>query len=36
MPPEKVTISGAAGAWGDSSLSTPQLLADGRSDYIVY
>lgn len=34
--PEKVTVSGAAGAWGDSSLSTPQLLADGRSDYIVY
>lgn len=33
---EKVTIAGAAGAWGDSSLSTPQLLADGRSDYIVY
>jgi len=33
---ETVTISGAAGAWGDSSLSTPQLLADGRSDYIVY
>lgn len=31
-----VTIAGAAGAWGDSSLSTPQLLADGRSDYIVY
>jgi len=37
MPvPEKVIVSGAAGAWGDSSLSTPQLLADGRSDYIVY
>ena len=37
MPASKhVTISGAAGAWGDSSLSTPQLLADGRSDYIVY
>lgn len=35
-PPEKVVISGAAGAWGDSSLSTPQLLADGRSDYIIY
>ncbi|HEX9847371.1 MAG TPA: acyclic terpene utilization AtuA family protein [Acidimicrobiia bacterium] len=34
--PDLVTISGAAGAWGDSSLSTPQLLADGRSDYIVY
>jgi hypothetical protein len=33
---ERVTISGAAGAWGDSSLSTPQLLGDGRSDYIVY
>lgn len=33
---EKVVLSGAAGAWGDSSLSTPQLLADGRSDYIVY
>lgn len=33
---EKVTIAGAAGAWGDSSLSTPQLLADGRADYIVY
>jgi hypothetical protein len=31
-----VVISGAAGAWGDSSLSTAQLLADGRSDYIVY
>lgn len=34
--PEKVTIAGAAGAWGDSSLSTPQLLADGRADYVVY
>lgn len=33
---EKVTLSGAAGAWGDSSLSTAQLLADGRSDYILY
>lgn len=31
-----VTIGGAAGAWGDSSLSTPQLLADGRADYIIY
>jgi hypothetical protein len=37
MPvPEKVIVSGAAGAWGDSSLSTPQLLGDGRSDYLVY
>lgn len=31
-----VSIAGAAGAWGDSSLSTPQLLEDGRSNYIVY
>jgi Acyclic terpene utilisation family protein AtuA len=31
-----VTIAGAAGAWGDSSLSTSQLLEDGRADYIVY
>ncbi len=34
--PDRVVISGAAGAWGDSSLSTVQLLADGRSDYIIY
>lgn len=34
--PDQVTIAGAAGAWGDSTLSTPQLLADGRADYIVY
>ena len=33
---QNVVISGAAGAWGDSSLSTDQLLADGRSQYIVY
>ena len=32
----KVVVSGAAGAWGDSSLSTEQLLTDGRSDYIIY
>lgn len=31
-----ITISGAAGAWGDSSLSTSQLITDGRSDYIIY
>lgn len=34
--PGKVILAGAAGAWGDSSLSTPQLLADGRADYIIY
>lgn len=31
-----VVIAGAAGAWGDSSLSTRQLLDDGRADYVVY
>lgn len=36
MNQRTVTISGAAGAWGDSSLSTAQLLEDGRSDYIIY
>ncbi len=32
----QIVIAGAAGAWGDSALSTPQLLADGRPDYIIY
>ncbi len=37
MSEEKVVrIAGAAGAWGDSSLSTPQLISDGRSDYVIY
>lgn len=36
MNQRTVNISGAAGAWGDSSLSTAQLLDDGRSDYIIY
>ena len=31
-----VTIGSAAGAWGDTILSTPQLLASGRCDYIIY
>jgi Acyclic terpene utilisation family protein AtuA len=31
-----VNIGGAAGMWGDSYLSTPQLLADGRCDYLIY
>lgn len=31
-----VTVAGAAGMWGDSHLSTPQLLADGRADYLIY
>lgn len=36
MSERTVTIAGAAGAWGDSSRSTPQLLADGRADYVMY
>lgn len=31
-----VSIGGAAGAWGDSSLSTAQLLEDGLCDYLIY
>lgn len=31
-----VTIAGAAGAWGDTLLSTPQLLASRQCDYIIY
>ncbi len=31
-----VTIGGAAGMWGDSYLATPQLIADGRCDYLTY
>ncbi|MFD4459265.1 acyclic terpene utilization AtuA family protein [Nocardia sp. NPDC058480] len=31
-----VTIGGAAGMWGDSYLATPQLLADGRCEYLIY
>ena len=36
MTKDIVTIGGAAGAWGDSSLSTAQLLASKKLDYIVY
>jgi hypothetical protein len=32
----RITIGGAAGAWGDSSLSTSQLLSSGRCDYIIW
>ncbi|MGB1249686.1 MAG: acyclic terpene utilization AtuA family protein [Candidatus Promineifilaceae bacterium] len=31
-----INIGGAAGAWGDSSLATAQLLASKKLDYIVY
>ena len=32
----EVVVAGASGAWGDSSLSTRQLLDDGRASYLVY
>lgn len=32
----QIVIGGAAGMWGDSVLATPQLLADGRCDYLIY
>ena len=31
-----ITIGGASGFWGDAALATPQLLAAGNLDYIVY
>jgi hypothetical protein len=31
-----ITIGGASGFWGDAALATPQLLATGKIDYIVY
>jgi len=31
-----IRIGGAAGMWGDSSISTPQLLAKGDLDIIIY
>lgn len=31
-----IRIGGASGYWGDSARSTPQLLADGNLDYIVF
>ena len=31
-----ITIGGASGFWGDAALATPQLLASGKLDYIVY
>lgn len=32
----KVRIGGASGYWGESAMATPQLLASGGLDYIVY
>lgn len=31
-----ITIGGAAGMWNDSQLATPQLLAHGGCDYLVF
>ena len=31
-----ITIGGASGFWGDAALATPQLLASGQLDYLVY
>jgi len=36
MAKKTIRIGGASGFWGDASMSTPQLLADGGLDYIVY
>ena len=35
-PNQVIHIGGAAGAWGDSSLATAQLLKSKKLDYIVY
>ncbi|MDP5069395.1 MAG: DUF1446 domain-containing protein, partial [Congregibacter sp.] len=31
-----IRIGGASGFWGDAALATPQLLATGHLDYLVY
>ncbi len=36
MSKQTVRIGGASGYWGDSSIATPQLLAGGQLDYMVY
>lgn len=33
---DSICIGGASGFWGDAALATPQLLATGKLDYIVY
>ena len=36
MVAKRIRIGGASGFWGDAAMSTPQLLAAGGLDYIVY
>ncbi len=36
MPEKTIRIGGACGFWGDSFTATPQLLAGGAVDYLVY
>ncbi len=36
MANKKVRIGGASGYWGESDMATPQLLASGRLDYLVF
>ncbi|MEO1078677.1 MAG: acyclic terpene utilization AtuA family protein [Pseudomonadota bacterium] len=31
-----IRIGGASGFWGDAALATPQLIADGNLDFLVY
>jgi hypothetical protein len=33
---ESIRIGGACGFWGESAMATPQLLAGGEVDYLVY
>ncbi len=36
MPKKTIRVGGASGFWGDAAMATPQLLAAGGLDYIVY
>lgn len=36
MKTENIRIGGASGYWGDASLATPQLIAHGNLDFLVY